>query len=162
MSEFSEQINKYHKVTPEKIAGFFRDYRFLSNFHGCPIKYNGQFYTSTEAAFQAAKSLDPVDHQRFTALTPAESKKEGRLLQLREDWDQVKDEIMLEITFLKFKDPELAEKLVATGDAVLEETNHWFDTYWGVDYQSGEGRNTLGKILMIVRGVLKDNPKPAE
>lgn len=157
MSTFSEQIDSYHKVTPEKIAGFFKDYRFLSNFHGCAVKYNGQLYTSSEAAFQAAKSLDPEDHKRFATMTAAESKKEGRKLNLRADWDDVKDEVMMKILLDKFKDPELTKQLLDTGDAILEETNHWGDVYWGVDAESGEGRNTLGKILMVVRGVLKSH-----
>ena len=53
--------------------------------------------------------------------------------------------------FTKHKD--LKEKLLATGDAYLEETNHWHDTFWGVC--KGKGQNHLGKILMEVREELK-------
>lgn len=155
MSEFTEEIEKYFKVTDEKISGFFKDYRFLSNFHGCPIKYNNCLYTSTEAAFQAAKSLDPKEHQRFQNFSASLSKTEGRKVKLREDWDEVKDQVMLDLTFEKFKDPELKKLLIATDPKELEETNHWGDTYWGVDYKTGEGKNTLGKILTVVRAVIK-------
>ena len=88
-------------------------------------------------------------------MTPIEAKKMGRTLSLRSDWEDVKDEVMMGVLFEKFKDPELAAKLLATGEAELEETNHWGDKYWGVDSETGEGRNKLGKILMVVRGVLK-------
>lgn len=156
MNTFDDEISQYHKVTPEKISGFFKAYRFLSNFHSCGVYYNECHYTSSEAAFQAAKSLDPKVHKAFTQLTAATSKKEGRNIKLREDWEEVKDQIMLDIIFSKFNNDELADLLINTGDAVLEETNHWGDTYWGVDSETGEGKNKLGKILMIVRAVIKD------
>ena len=44
-------------------------------------------------------------------------------------------------------------KLLATGDAQLEEGNTWGDRIWGV-YQ-GQGDNRLGKILMKVREELR-------
>ena len=150
-----KEYQKYYRIEDGKLYGFFEEHRFLSNFQTCNIQFNGYTYSSTEAAFQAAKSLDPKDHERFQFLSAAEAKKEGRLLNLREDWQKVKDDIMLTLTFEKFKDPELAEKLLATGDLHLEETNHWNDMYWGVNYETGQGLNMLGKCLMVVMGVLK-------
>ena len=38
----------------------------------------------------------------------------------------------------------------------LEEGNTWHDTCWGVDAKTGEGQNHLGRILMKVRGELKE------
>ena len=52
--------------------------------------------------------------------------------------------------------PELKEKLLATGDAYLEEGNTWGDRIWGV-YQ-GQGENRLGKILMKIRKELAVKP----
>ena len=54
---------------------------------------------------------------------------------------------------MKFTDPALAAKLLATGEATLVEGNHWGDTFWGVC--DGEGRNQLGEILMTVREELR-------
>jgi N-glycosidase YbiA len=45
--------------------------------------------------------------------------------------------------------PDLRAKLLATGDAYLEEGNTCNDQIWGV-YQ-GKGENRLGKILMKIR-----------
>ncbi len=45
--------------------------------------------------------------------------------------------------------PDLAEKLVSTGDAELIYNNECGDTYWGVF--NGKGENNLGKVLMKVR-----------
>lgn len=48
--------------------------------------------------------------------------------------------------------PQLAEKLAATGDEMLVEGNTWGDRFWGVDpVGSDNGQNMLGKVLMSVR-----------
>ena len=52
------------------------------------------------------------------------------------------------------QNPDLLQKLLDTGDAHLEETNTWKDTFWGVC--KGEGQNNLGKILMSVREELRE------
>ena len=47
---------------------------------------------------------------------------------------------------------DLMEKLLATGNAPLQEGNWWGDRYWGVSPAgSGNGKNKLGKILEDVR-----------
>ena len=40
------------------IKGFFGEYRWLSNFEPCKVFYEGFEYSSSENAYQAAKSLD--------------------------------------------------------------------------------------------------------
>ena len=50
---------------------------------------------------------------------------------------------------------DLKQQLLATGELVLEEGNIWGDTFWGVDAQTREGRNHLGRILMRVRKELQ-------
>lgn len=52
---------------------------------------------------------------------------------------------------LKFEDPILREKLIATGDQELQEGNTWNDTFWGISLKTGKGRNELGKILEEIR-----------
>lgn len=137
-----------------RINGFFGEYRWLSNYHECPVMFKGLIFKSSEAAYQAAKSLNPTDWLRFSNMEPGESKKEGRKLKLREDWDEVKDEIMRNILFDKFlRNKDLREKLIATDKKQLEETNWWGDTYWGVC--DGKGENKLGKTLMEIRGLMK-------
>ena len=92
----------------------------------------------------------------FTEARPSKSKGMGRRVPLRPDWEEVKVGIMEEIVRAKFtQHPELAERLLATGDKVLIEGNHWGDTCWGVDTRTGRGENHLGKILMNVREELK-------
>ena len=58
-------------------------------------------------------------------LNPSEAKKLGRRVNLRKDWEAVKVKIMEEIVRAKFtQNPDLAEKLLATGDAYLEGGQH--------------------------------------
>ena len=133
------------------IDDFGEDNYFLSNFYPSPIKYKGITYQTAEAAFQAQK--DPSRQKEFINLNPALSKKLGRSVKLRKDWELVKDNIMYEIVYAKFvQNPLLLKKLINTGDAFLIEGNTWYDTYWGVC--NGEGKNKLGKILMKIRSEL--------
>ena len=74
---------------------------------------------------------------------------------LRGDWEEVKDNIMYEICKAKFtQNEDLKEKLLATGNDILEEGNTWGDRVWGT--VNGVGENRLGKILMRVREELRN------
>lgn len=78
-------------------------------------------------------------------------------LNLPKNWDEISYDIMLDILRAKFAVPELAEMLEATGDAELEEGNHWHDNRWGrctcEKCSTKESKNWLGEILMRVRYV---------
>lgn len=137
-----------------EIKGFFKEYRYLSNFHMSSVLYEGILYPSSEHAYQAAKTLNRDKRLEMSRLpTPGLSKKEGSKLELRNDWEEVKYSVMKEILTEKFKDKELSQKLLSTGDCYLEETNNWGDITWGVC--NGVGTNLLGKILMEIREKLK-------
>lgn len=140
-----------------KINHFRGEYAFLSNFWEVPVTYKGMTYGSNEAAFQAQKCITEEEKMEFTQLRPSASKKLGRRVKLRPDWEEVKVGLMEEIVRAKFtQNEELKALLLATGEAYLEEGNTWHDTCWGVDAKTGEGQNHLGKILMKVRGELKE------
>ena len=116
------------------------------------ISYNGYTFQNTEAAFQAQKDLSRINE--FVNLDPRESKRLGRRVKLRTDWEQVKDFIMYEICKAKFtQNLDLRIKLLKTYDATLIEGNTWGDTYWGVC--KGRGKNKLGITLMKIREELK-------
>lgn len=146
----SEKLEKIGSHTDTEIKGFYGEYEFLSNFYPCHVEYEKQVYQSSEAAYQAAKTLDLTKRIKFQAISANESKKMGRSLQLRPNWDNDKYKIMSDILIAKFEfNPGLKVKLLKTGDKYLEETNYWGDTYWGVC--EGEGQNVLGKLLMRIR-----------
>jgi ribA/ribD-fused uncharacterized protein len=138
------------EFSPKVIDCFKNKYSFLSNFYPCEVLYDGIKYRSAEAAFQSAKTTNMDKRMSFVNMLPNQAKKEGRKLSLREDWEEVKYNIMLEIVRNKFKwNKNLKEKLIATENAELIEGNWWGDTVWGVC--NGIGSNYLGKILMQVR-----------
>lgn len=137
----------------DDISVFRYDYFFLSNFYPCKVTIDGLTYNSSEAAFQAQKTLDRDIRNMYTTLSPVEAKLHGKHVKLREDWDDVKVGIMEHIVREKFKQNEdLMQKLLDTGDRNLVELNNWNDTFWGVSRRTGKGENRLGKILMKVRG----------
>lgn len=116
--------------------------------------WDGLYWYHTEGAYQAAKSLDPKTRNLFSQIrSPSTVKREGKTVKLRSDWEAVKYELMLEIVLTKFvQNPDLARRLIATGDAHLEEGNNHGDNIWGVcPPASGNGLNYLGKVLMEVR-----------
>lgn len=122
---------------------------WLSNFFSRELEYRGLTFQNSEAAYQAEKCLDPYDKFRFMYLNPSEAKKQGRRVQIRPDWDQIKDQVMYEVCMAKFsQNRDLLKKLLAT-DGLLVEGNTWGDKYWG--QVNGVGRNQLGITLMRIR-----------
>ena len=150
---------KLATVTDDKVLGFFGPYRFLSNFHRCPVELDGIVYPSSEHAYMACKSVSLEERRRIAGLTnPAEAKRYGRTMTISaEDWDTQRLAAMLRVLMAKFKDPALRQELLATGNRYLEETNNWGDRYWGVD---GTGLNHLGKLLMMLRDTYRLQPQP--
>lgn len=143
-------------MTMDKISAFRGNYHFLSNFYDAPVTYEGITYANNEAAFQAQKEINPADRTAWAKLAPGAAKRRGRAVRLRPDWEKVKIAAMEGIVRAKFlQNPDLAEKLLATGDAELVEGNTWHDRFWGVDAATGEGRNELGRILMKVRSEIR-------
>ena len=143
----------------ELIDLFNGKYAFLSNFYECSVTYDNLTYGSSESAYQAQKTEDVEERKEFVNLTPREAKKKGRKVNLREDWEDVKDDVMYGVVYSKFtQNKDLGKQLVATYPKRLVEGNTWHDTYWGLDYNTREGENHLGKILMRVREelMLKD------
>lgn len=142
------------------INNFDKNYAFLSNFYDAPVIYEGITYLNSEAAFQAAKTLDLKERQKFSTLNPSQAKKAGRKLDLREDWEKVKNQVMYDVCYAKFSsNTHLKLLLIATKDEELVEGNWWHDNYWG-DCSCDKckdtiGRNELGRILMQIRDNLK-------
>ena len=137
------------------IDKFNGEYRWLSNFYPAVILYKGDVFPTSEHAYQAMKTFHPEEYEQIRAAsTPGKAKRLGSRVTLRPDWDNVKLGLMLEIVTAKFREhPELAEKLLATGDEELIEGNTWNDTFWGVC--DGKGKNYLGRILMLIREELR-------
>lgn len=147
----------YAQHNDKEVKGFFGEYRWLSNFHFCPVYFEGLKYPTSENAYQAAKVI-ASERELFLTCKPTESKriwKNLSLLHNAQTWDDNKADIMKIILVDKFyRNLDLRFKLLDTGNKYLEETNHWHDNFFGVcicKKCEGLGQNQLGKILMKVR-----------
>lgn len=138
------------------ITEFTGPHRYLSNFYAAPITWNLVVYPTVEHAYQALKTRDP-DEQEWvrTALTPAEAKRRGKDIVLREDWNDFRFPLMWQLLVEKFgRHVDLRTKLLQTEDTLLVEGNNWHDTVWGKCHcarHRGRGQNQLGKMLMDIR-----------
>jgi ribA/ribD-fused uncharacterized protein len=149
-------------MTENIIGPFVGEYDYLSNFFPVAVVYKGKVYPTVEHAYVAAKTFDP-DEQRKIRLYPphlaGHVKKIGRGFKLRKDWEQVKDEIMMDLLYQKFKLPGLKKLLEDTGDLKIVEVNYWHDNYWGnctcKKCKNIFGQNKLGKMLMQIRDNIK-------
>lgn len=136
-------------------------YEFLSNYYDpCPVTYKGLTYRNSEAAYQAQKCQFEDKKELFTDLSPDEAKGFGKRIAIVPGWDDIKAEVMREIVHAKFSQhPELAERLLATGEQELVEGNFWHDNFFGAcgcpACRDLPAQNWLGLILMDERYKLR-------
>ena len=132
-------------------------YGEFSNFSNHGVSLEDLWWMTTEHYFQAMKFEDAAYREKIrVAKTPAQAAKLGRSrsVALRDDWEDVKDEVMKTAVRKKFEThPALAKLLLSTGDAEIVE-NAPGDFYWGCG-KDGTGKNRLGEILMLVRRKLQ-------
>lgn len=165
-----EIYNRHHEeylhtvYSPDNAITSFTDVDgdnfFLSNFYNSSVfDADGVEYRNVEAAFQAQKTMDIAEREKFRELVAKDAKSLGRKVRLRKDWERVKDTVMLDLLRRKFGNhPDLRKRLIATGDKLLVEGNWWHDNYWGNCTcplcRTKIGENKLGKMLMVVRDEL--------
>ena len=130
---------------------------YLSNFYPCNVEFDGVVYKSSEAAWQAQKTLDLEQRKKFCNCSASEAKKLGRHVKLRSDWEDIKYKLMVDVCYAKFsQNKELEDKLKSTGtELLIENTTGWHDNVWGncecSKCTNKIGKNLLGKALMLVR-----------
>lgn len=137
-----------------------KKYGCFSNFYPCKVEFDGIVYQNSEAAWQAQKTLATHKRMEFAQMTASNAKRAGRRVTLREDWEEVKYNLMVEVLRAKFTQiEELGKVLKSTGDAtIVENTTGWHDNLWGScscpRCDDITGQNLLGKALMQVRDEL--------
>jgi len=142
-----------------EICFFLKDneYGWLSNFFYSPIMIGGKEYKTVEHYYQSRKTDNEEMREWIrNAPKPFLAMRAGRSLRptdgFRDDWEDIKEFVMLTGLRAKFKQNEiLRTKLLNTGSVILHEDNP-FDKYWGMN-----GKDRLGKLLMIVREQLREN-----
>lgn len=136
----------------------FKDkYSWLSNMAECEIVYGNLVFKSTEAFYQAMKTLDTNQRIKFQEYSGLISKREGKKLILRSDWPEIRDKVMKFALEQKFSKEPFRTLLINTGDAEIIEGNCWHDNYWGsctCAKCGNNGLNVLGKLIMVIRANL--------
>jgi len=159
---------------------------FLSNFHKVRIPRRGKNFPSVEHAYQSAKfdtntllnmptklwhEIEHIADQHIPVVsdlftTDCRSGSIKRIATLltekglhRDNWDEIRVGIMIELLVTKFSHKELRDKLIQTKDFYLIEGNDWGDTFWGACKENStyRGRNILGIILMNIRKKIINN-----
>lgn len=102
------------------------------------------------------KTLDTAERKQIAAVSASQSKKLGRKVKLRSDWEQIKNDVMEQALRHKFAPGTTwHEKLMATGNEEIVEWNNWGDLVWGATERLPDdrlnGENRLGKLLMKPR-----------
>lgn len=158
---------------PTEIRSFSDEWGFLSNFYPCSIEYEGVVYPSLEHGYQAAKTLNPKEREKFlyAGVTAGRAKRMGEAInqsgKRRADWMEVNVDIMRDLLMQKFYPTILRRKLLCTFSANLVEGNWWHDCWWGLCYggqpdgfdgrkckqwpHEPVGENWLGRLLMETR-----------
>lgn len=143
------------------ITQFRGEHSFLSNFttFETPMLYGGSLYPSNEHFYQAMKFTDKGVRNSVRTHPAKGLKVYVRSLPCREDWDNIKLDVMLFGLRYKFSDknPKLRHKLILTGEEIIQEGNWWNDKYWGVCLKTNNGENNLGKLLMQVRSEIQES-----
>lgn len=164
MTEKNEQAPIFFWRVNEK-------YGFLSNWYPSDFVVDGVTYHDSEQYFMAGKARlfgdAEIEKAILEAKDPKAYKALGRIVSPFEPkiWDENKLEIMKKANLEKFsQNPELKKKLLATGDALLEEASPK-DKIWGIGLDAKKasvtpknawpGEGLLGKVLMEVREELK-------
>lgn len=133
------------------------EYGCFSNFAHYGFELDGKWWMTSEHYFQAQKFCGTEYEETIRLLdNPMKAAEMGRNrnLPLREDWEQVRDNIMRKAVYAKFsQNSELKNILLKTGsESIVENTSS--DYYWGCG-TNGSGKNMLGIILMEIRDELK-------
>lgn len=138
---------------------FFYENEFycLSNFSSFSIEEDGILYITSEYLYHTKKFNDPeIKMQIIQARSTHDAQKIANQNKdkMREDWHDIKVDVMRDILRLKIdQHPYVKKKLLDTGDREIIE-NSWRDTFWGWG-ENKDGQNMLGKLWMELRGEIK-------
>ncbi|MBD2337666.1 NADAR family protein [Calothrix sp. FACHB-156] len=133
------------------------EYGCFSNFSAHGFELDSLYWPTSEHYFQAQKFIGTLHLEQIRLVkTPKDAARMGRERSrpLRQDWEQVKDDVMRKAVLRKFEThADIREILLATGNEDIVE-NSPIDFYWGCG-SDGSGKNMLGLILMEVRETLR-------
>ena len=132
------------------------EYKYLSTFSKHSVKCGGFgesgecFFTfpTAEASYQAYKNPRDLEYviKQTIASSPKVSKELGKSVELRDDWENVKENTMKRVLISKFSQhDDIRELLIGTGLRIIIKCSKR-TSFWNTDKE-----NRMGKILMSVR-----------
>ena len=150
-------IEEYYssKIPRVETIKFYGYQHPLSNFYLASFcDKDGICYRSSEHFYQAMKTTDPaVRSAILKSRLPAVAKRMGSHIPIRDDWNDIKLDIMMSALRYKFsQNEELKRYLLNTRDKILVEDSP-YDSFWGRG-RDGTGLNHLGQCLMRLRDEL--------
>ena len=135
----------------------FGEYGYLATYSNHGFFKDGIYWKTSEHYYQAQKFVEPeVKLKIANAKTPKIASTIGRdrNLNLRSDWEEIKQNILYDAVYFKFKqNKDILRKLLDTGNAELVEATVK-ENYWGCG-PNNDGQNNYGKILVRVRKQLR-------
>lgn len=139
-------------MSMNEISEFKGEYHWLSNMTSIQqFVIDGIAYNTVENFYQGQKTESKGQRITIARMNPYESKQYGGRVEIRKDWDSIKQHVMLQGLKRKFEQKKFLNLLVNTGTMYISEGNFHGDTYWGVCKKTGRGRNILGKLLIAIR-----------
>ena len=154
-----------------KGLAFFIYRIYMSNLNESPFFLNNENHKTGEHGLQMEKAWFHRDYEAVTkirkASTPAEAKDIGRGITSSPEWNVYKYMAADKVSYARYtQNPELAERLCATGDSNLLEAST--DTDWGIGISiwdnavvsgEGPGNNNFGKSTERVRSKLQKDKR---
>ena len=155
-------------MSTKKMIGFTKvdlPHGWMGNMSAYPIKYGNKIWKTSEALFQALR----FDDEEIIELirnypSPMSAKMKARkhkakiVLEPRSEQDLENMRLVIDLKLVQH--PELARKLLITGNAYIyeniEKRKSVSGRFWGAIFKDNEmiGENWLGKILMVKRDQL--------
>lgn len=134
----------------------FRGVNFIySNFYLSNMYSRGLRFRHSEGVFQCYKTEKYSEVIEMCGAKPGETKSMGRKVDMVDNWQMVKVDVMFQTVLKKFLQSEfLKERLLSTNNLHIEEGNTHGDKIWGT--VNGEGQNLLGICLMGVREYIRE------
>lgn len=145
------------ELKPVLFYGIKDEFGEFSNWYYSQFDLDGKTWRTSEHRYMYKKTTDKDEAQKiWKAKTPAEAKRLGRKVRLRSGWEGMKFNIMVEACYAKFsQNLELKELLLSTDNRPIHE--NCADPEWGGGPNFPKGKDLLGKALIKVRDMLRND-----
>lgn len=159
----SNKIKKFRDplldTSGDVVGCYEREFFVFSNFSSFQVRWSGRLWPTSEHAYQAAHFFETApqlveDIYNATSAHRAFKIAKSNGDKAREDWEDVKVDIMEDICRHKLQQhPYVYEKLNLTEDVLIVEDSP-VDSFWGWG-SDRKGRNELGKVWMRLRDEIR-------